>query len=249
MNRYEELEKLYYKKLYTKIFLWLLGIGVGVGGIVYLYNIFTKKEIKKEKVAIKEPKKVVKELKESNKQEIKATKKDSINKEKNITSHKSKDILKIKFVLPHIKASVKESKKPVLNPKQPQKTYPHSSKNPQQIKKVENKPIVKKDKFVLKEKEVSLKELINKFHKNPDVNLALIIARKYLNENNLTKAQQWSLKANNLQPQNPDSWILFADIFIKKKNIKKAKEILKFYLDSYGKNDKIENKLRSINDK
>ena len=238
MNRYEELEKLYYKKLYTKIFLWFLGVVIGIGGIFYVYDIYNKTKVKKEKT--KEIKKTEEKLKKNakNKRDANTSQKEV----KNTTSHSN--ILNIKFLLPPIK----ELNKSVSQSKQVKASHSQSKDNSKTEKTKKTLSSGKKN-FVIKEKKVSLKDLINKFNKNPDFNLALIIAKQYLSDNNLSKAQEWSLKANNLKPQNPESWILFADIFIKKKNIKKAKEILKFYLDSYGKNDTIENKLRNISNK
>jgi len=88
--------------------------------------------------------------------------------------------------------------------------------------------------------------LIKNFNQNPDYDLAITIAKYYLNHNNLKKAQIWSLKANNLNPEKPESWLIFANILQKENKIQKAIEILKVYKDSYGINKKIEKKLRSL---
>ena len=204
MHRYEELEKLYYKKLFLKIF-FIIGLILFI--IVGLY-LFLKKPSKKEikhQVKVKE-----------------------INISKPKKEIKKEAIHPVNFILP----SIKEEKEIKVN----------SSKPKKEIKKEEKKEL-------FKEKKVSIKELINKFNSNPNINIALMIANRYLKENNLSEAQKWALKANNINAEDERSWIIFANILVKKGNIKKAKEILNFYLDSYGKNDKIENKLRSLNDK
>ena len=99
------------------------------------------------------------------------------------------------------------------------------------------------------ENKVNINDLINEFKKNKDYNIAITISKIYLKQNNLKKAQIWALNANSLAPSKPESWIIFADIMIKKHNIKKAKDLLRVYIDSYGSNDIIEEKLRSINGK
>ncbi len=100
-------------------------------------------------------------------------------------------------------------------------------------------------------KETSIKNvniLIKKFNQNPNYDLAMMISKFFFDKNNLKKAQKWALKANEMDPERVESWIVFANILIREKKVNKAKEILKTYLNSYGQNDIIEKKLRSINE-
>ena len=213
MHRYEELEKLYYKKLYSKIFFAISVIIVLIiGSIIYIQ--FQKKIHSKQ---------------------IKET------KSKNITYKKNHEL---KFILPDIKSI------PKSHPKKIFKNSETSKNIESKIKKVNKKQIIKETpKIEIKESNINLNTLINEYKNNPTYNLAITIAKIYLKKNNLKQAQIWALKANSLNPSQPDSWIIFADILIKQHKIKKAKEILNVYITSYGNNDIIEEKLRSLDGK
>jgi len=217
MHRYEELEKLYYKKLYLKIFFIFFSIFLAIAGVYYFLNTKkSKKEVKKTTEKIIPKKEVV----------VKAIKKE-INKPKKVES--------ISFVLPEIKDRPKKSKKPTIKNKIVKENSPK--------KKVEKKV------FFIKEQKVNIKTLIKDYQSNPNYYLAILIAKLYLKKNDLKNAQNWTLKANNLNPEDAESWILFADILKRKNQIKKAIEILKVYEETYGGNDIIEKKLRSLNAK
>jgi len=218
MHRYEELEKLYYKKLFIKYFFFFVIILVIFGVILFLFHMNNKKANKVQII-------------QKSKTETNAT----------ITTKKIvKKINSVTFILPVIKEEV--SKKEVVSSHKIQQ----SSKV---VKEKVNSKINNSNKILIKEKEVSITQLIDSFKRDPNLDLAIVIANKYLQENNLSAAQEWALKANNMNPQDERSWLIFADILVKKKKIQKAREVLNFYIDSYGKNDKIENKLRSLNDK
>ena len=206
MHRYEELERLYYKKLFFKIFLTLFLVILFIGVIAFIYF-----------KSFKEPKKEAKEIKKPTK----------------IVAKKETKIEVVNFILPEIKENI-------------ERNIQNESKK---IESKETKKVNKTSKSLIEEKKVDVNYLIEKFKQNPSLDLALMIANEYLKENNLTEARNWALKSNNMNPQDERSWLIFADILIKQGKIKKAREILNFYIDSYGKNDKIENKLRSLNDK
>jgi len=226
MHRYEELEKLYYKKLYLKFFFIFFSIFLAIAGVYYFLNLKKykyKKEVKKQTEEVIPKKEVV----------VKAIKKE-INKPKKET----KKVESISFVLPEIKDEAikpKKSKKPTI------KNRILKENNPK--KKVEKKV------FVIKEQKVNIKILIKDYQSNPNYHLAILITKLYLKQNDLKNAQKWALKANNLAPEEVESWILFADILKRKNQIKKAIEILKVYEETYGGNDIIEKKLRSLNAK
>jgi len=227
MHRYEELERLYYRRLYLKIFLIILGIFLGIGTGYYFFNLNDKK-VKKVKKEIKpkqdEIKIVKKEINTSNKlkQDIKKYKKTE----------------SISFVLPEIKNSLINSNlKPAIKTKVVKKEKTIAKKTSE--KKV----------LVIKTQKVTLNKLIQDYKESPNYHLAILISKLYLNKNNLKEAQKWVLKANNIDPENAESWVLFAEILKRKKQIKKAIEILKVYEETYGGNDIIEKKLRSLNAK
>jgi len=235
VHRYEELEKLYYKKIFLKAAVIVVFItGIVVGAFYYL-----KILQKNVKTRVKEVKISKKEVKETNKtvkiRQVKHQKIETENKKPNQT---------ITFVLPSLDendikaAAINKPKSFKSIPKPVKKTIPKQT-NP---KSVEKKPVV------IKEKRVTLKDLINSYNTNPNYDLALMIARKFYNKNNLKSAQVWAIKANNLDPSRVESWLLFADILLKEHKKQKALEILNIYLDQYGDNDTINAKIRSINE-
>jgi len=227
MHRYDELEKLYYKKLYLKIVIVFLIITLIVISLFFSLKKH-KKQVRFNTVVVK-----VKKNKKENNVSIPKPKRVVKNVKKTIQKEKQKEMVILNFVLPDINA-IKVSFQNNETKKITKKTV-KEKKQPEQ--------------FSIKEKEVSLKKLINKYESNKNYDLALTIAKIYLKRNDLENAKKWALKANNLSPSKAESWILFADILIKENDMEKARNILEVYIHSYGKNDKIENKLRSLNDK
>ena len=222
MHRYEELEKIYYKKLYLKIFLYgvifLIFIGIGIVSFNYFPSKKAHSNVIEKKQTIHKPTK--KEVKKKYKKVIQK-------KEVKKISPKNQEL---EFVLPNLDKTKEKPKIKKISLPQPKKR-----KNIEHI--------------TIQETSVNLKSLIEEYKTNKDYNIAITIAKIYFQQNNLKKAQMWALNANSLNPAKAESWLLFADILIRQNKIKKAKEILNFYINSYGKDDKIENKLRSLNDK
>jgi len=243
MHRYEELEKKYYKKLYLKIIFYSIII-VGVILIIFITNINNKD--KPEKKSFKEKNTTLQQINKETNISIKkiktAVKKE--HKNKNIPKKTNKNITeKIKFILPDI-----ENITPLNNENYESNISNKNNRKTKPLKKTENN-ISKKPVFNLKEISLDkqdIKVLVKNFNQNPDYDLAITIAKYYLNYNNLKKAQIWALKANNLNPEKADSWIIFANILQRENKIQKAIEILKVYKDSYGVDKKIEKKLRSL---
>ena len=240
MHRYEELEKVYYKKLYLKLF---AGFILFIIFIILLF-IFLDSTKKPEKKEIQKPEKIHKSVhNDVNKtKHSMQSKKKTEQKKQEVKKEQIKKEQELKFILPNIDFIKEPSepkpqiKKPSVNKmKKKQLKSQTSQKDFQNIKITENK--------------VNINDLINEFKKNKDYNIAITISKIYLKQNNLKKAQIWALNANSLAPSKPESWIIFADIMIKKHNIKKAKDLLRVYIDSYGSNDIIEEKLRSIDGK
>jgi len=243
MHRYDELEKKYYKKLYLKIFFYSV---VVLGIILILFIKSINNNVKPKKVSSKEKNTTLKQINKKQNTSIKvikaAVKKEY--KDKNISKNINKQIAeKIKFILPDI-----ENIKTISNENNESNISNKNNKETKIIKKEKNNTS-KKPTFNLKEVSLDKQDinvLIKNFNQNPDYDLAITIAKYYLNHNNLNKAQAWALKANNLNPENVESWIIFANILERENKIQKAVEILKVYKDSYGVNKKIEKKLRSL---
>ena len=232
MHRYEELERLYYKRLYIKFF--LIFVLIVIVSIAFYFFLKEEKSKKIENSTHKE-----KEVTKVVKKEINVTQVEKIKKvEKVEKKPKVEKTQELKFILPNIDFIEPVEEKVANKEYKKEKTV---SQPIQKIKKIE--------KVEIKESSVNLNDLIKEYNKNKDYNLAITIAKIYLNKNDLKKAQIWALNANSLQPSKPESWVIFADILIKKKEIQKAKEILKTYINSYGSNNVIEEKLRSINGK
>ena len=242
MHRYDELERIYYKKKYKKIFLIIAFFVIVIFLIVINTHyhksqkkiIFHPQKIKINKPFIKKNKKINKTttpIKQSNK------------KNKNDFT---KTIQELKFILPEINNTKEEIPlKKMKKAKEIKKTKKHIIS----AKKETNKTTSVKSNFIIKETSINnINILINRFKKNPNYDLAIMISKIFFDKNNLKKAQSWALKANEINPQRIDSWVIFANILIKEKKINKAREILKTYLNSYGQNDIIEKKLRSINE-
>ena len=57
---------------------------------------------------------------------------------------------------------------------------------------------------------ITLPDMLRSFEKNPSASLALLIAKKYFAKENYKKALEWSIKANELDKRNEESWILYA---------------------------------------
>jgi len=250
MHRYEELEKIYYKRLFFKFFFYFVFFFVILmGGFLFFKYIqssenrtlHNKQKTTVERNNIEFNKRVInKKLSQNKTETIVKAKKGYKEKSSNKHMHTvKKDNQELKFILPNIDF-IKEPK--ILK-----------TKNISKLNKLENaNKINKKDNEKIKEisiveSNVNLKSLIKEYQQNKDYNIAMTIAKIYFQQNNLKKAQIWALNANNLNPSKPDSWILFADILVKQHKIRKAKNLLKAYIDSYGNNDIIEEKLRSLN--
>ena len=245
MHRYEELEKIYYKKLYLKAFIGFILFVIFIAISVIFLN--STKNKKKENLSSNTSKVIAQTKKET----AKNNKKNNFSNKKELNTQKIKkeatNNQELKFILPNIDfikepVESKKTKKTIISKKE--KTKP-------QLKEAQKKniPNVSTQNIKIKENNVNITDLINDFKTNKDYNLAITIAKIYFKQNNLKKAQIWALNANNLVPSKPESWIIFADIMIKKHNLQKARDLLKVYIDSYGSNDIIEEKLRSINGK
>ena len=74
----------------------------------------------------------------------------------------------------------------------------------------------------------------------------LLLYELYLKNSKYEKSIEWAKKANNINPENYESWYFFAKSLVKLGKRKKAEKILKAYIESYGTKPKIENLLRSL---
>jgi tetratricopeptide (TPR) repeat protein len=245
VHRYEELEKIYYKKMFLKIIVILLCLFVAFVGIYYFYkNGFHSY---KSSQSVKIDKIENNQSKEKNKTKIqqKVAEKNKIKTFKKIeNTNKTNQEEKLTFVIPQI--SENEIKKEIKFPKKIENPSNKKTKSETKIKKPLNTLVIVKPKIEIKK--ITVSELKQKFSQNPSYDIAIMIAKEYYKRKNYKQAQIWAVKANTLDPTRVESWILFADILLKESKKKKALEILKVYLDQYGEDERIKAKLRSINE-
>ena len=236
MHRYDELEKLYYKKKITKIILNFFLVLVVVFLSYFSYHFIYDK--KKETSSVK--------------QNIKHTIKNQNFYVKTPDKNLSK---KVKKTI--IKKNKKDYNTPVLSFIISDINTTAQAKNVSQ-KKIIKKKIskkVKKNKILkgnnipsIEIETIDIKQLINNYKKNQNFDTAIVIAKYYLNKNQLKNSKLWALKANSIDPKRYESWKIFALILLKKHKNKKAKEVLQTYLNDYGYNNEINKLLRSINE-
>jgi len=243
MHRYEELEKLYYRKKNIKLLQYSFIIIILILGILFILkdNIFTKSIQKLEKV---------------NKQKIEhkiENKNIELNKiDKNISVEKKKQ-QKI------IKKEIKKIKKLTLYPIFPdisniknEKKYSEKEnidKNEtKQIKKIAKPKEEKKTeiKIIIKQQKQTLTSLIRLYKLDPKYHTAIKIAYMYFDKKDYANSIKWAKIANKIEPENDESWYLFSKSLLQLGNRKKAKEVLVVYLNTYGTSEKIEKLLRSI---
>ena len=92
------------------------------------------------------------------------------------------------------------------------------------------KAIQKPKKILIQQKMASIEDLTKEFYYAPSCSKALIIARKYYENHQYKDSMKWSLKANELDKKNEESWILFAKSLYKTGQKQKAIQTLQFYL-------------------
>ena len=237
MHKYEELEKLYYKKLYIKYFIYLLSFVIIIFVASFIYfslnsnnvtNIKNIKNIKKNhiidmnKTKFQKSTLKIKKIKKYKKFVKKLTlypiypDVDFIikNKEKNKTNHK-------KF-----KSNKILNSKPIINKKIKRK-----------FKKPEIKIIIKTE---------TINDLINLYNIDPEFDNGMKIANYYFKHKKYEESIKWCKKVNKIKPEKYESWYLFAENLIQLNKNKEAKKVLIYYISNYGPNDKVEKLLRSI---
>jgi hypothetical protein len=257
MHKYEELEKLYYKKKKKQTALIFIAI-LSIGSVFLLINNLSNSKRKRNIVNIEKnvtdninntlASKVV--VKTTNKSKKYNQKKDDVKKIKSMTftvfkfarnkGDNNSTISQLTFIVPDIKSKPKEIKQ---NDKKQHITNPKIVKN-KEDKKIKNEI----SNFFIKENSVDIKKLINTFKKAPSYDIAMMISKYYFARKDYDDAKLWVLKANNMEPSKYQSWKMFALILLKKHQKNKAKNVLSIYLDDYGSNEEIEKLLRSIDE-
>jgi len=245
MHRYDELEKLYYKKKLLKLSLILFIFLLLIFGIFFLFFKFNQHKKNTENKKINYSKNKI--VKKDNKNIVnnKINEKSKIKKENNIDNnitYKKNILNKLSFILPKLDSKDLEIVNEQINNKEKNITNNKEKKSSPQIDNISEKDIK------IQESRANVNALINQFNISPNYDLAITISKYFYNHKNYKKSQIWAIKANNIDPAKADSWILFADILLKEGKKNKAKKILSVYIDQYGNNDKIIKKLRSISE-
>ncbi len=241
MHRYEELEKLYYKKKRNQIIIVVL---------IALFLVIVYKLIEFANVNTQTQTKVVEnnQTKEEKVQTKNSETLENNKTKKTVKNKKEKKVAKLEFILPNIsevKTPVEPKKITKTQPKPTTKPTPKPNKTVQTQTTTQPKVPAKLN---LQVEKVDINQLISSFNQNPNYDLAITISKEYLKRGNLKEAQKWALKANTMEPDRVESWLQFADILLKEGKKEKAVQILRVYIDSYGENDEIESKLRSLNE-
>ena len=243
MHRYEELEKLYYKK--KKIFYFtvvLVILLIGLAAFFVINKLSSTQSVSKKQKTVQIKKET---SKKQVKKEVDKMVKKEIVKTETKTKPKEKKEFKLEFILPNIAEVHIPKEKPI---KKLKKTVSKPVSKPKPKNKANNLEVVEIPDVKLQVQRVDINKLIHSFERNPNYDLALAISKEYLNRNDIKNAQKWALKANAMEPERVDSWIQFADILLKQGKKEKARQILRVYIDSYGENEEINRKLRSINE-
>lgn len=107
-----------------------------------------------------------------------------------------------------------------------QKSLPHK-----QRKQVHKKVASSSPKEVISAKEFSVAELQKLFSQRQSYDLAIQIARSYLNKKRYQEALHWAKKANALDREKEEAWILYARSLKEMGQERRARQILRVYLD------------------
>jgi len=249
MHRYEELEKLYYKKKYIKYS--LIG-GVSIFILFLTIFLFTNNNTT--------PKKVVNSKQIPQKTETSTKLKKSNNTQKENNTTRKLIVKELSTPKKEInKTIIKELKKLTLYPIYPEVELNNSGVVKSNVIK-NNKVTPPKQslttpiktqspsslKIVIKSNPETITGLIDSYNHLPDFDIGLKISKLYFKQNNYTKSIEWAKKANKLNPENYETWYLFAQSLVKLGKINKAKQVLIAYINAYGPNQKIEKLLRSL---
>ncbi len=256
MHRYEELEKLYYKKKLLKYIFFFLLFLILILAIFVSIKVLNNKNKKVKSNDINTSKiKTKKENNNSSNVKLKSNLTVKKNNTKNIINKKlqnkpqnnitenEKKINKLTFILPELSSNDIAIANEASNNKEKNLTKKSSEK-----KSLSQNNNISEKNIKIVETNANVNALINQFNISPNYDLAITISKYFYNHKNYKKSQIWAIKANNIDPSKVESWILFADILLKEGKKNKAKKILSIYIDQYGNNDKIIKKLRSISE-
>ena len=84
---------------------------------------------------------------------------------------------------------------------------------------------------------VNSTNLKKKFYDKKSVDIAISLSRFYMHKKDYEKSILWSLKANSLDKNSKESWLLFAEAKKALGKEEEAKKVLKTYTDFYGFED------------
>jgi tetratricopeptide (TPR) repeat protein len=259
LHRYEELEKLYYKKKFIEY--GVLSVFIVVLFIIFyiLYSSFKKNETDVE-IVKREQKELKKKLSNNEINRVVELKKEL----KSDVEVKVKKLV-LYPIYPDINSILNSKKDKEENKKLSQNTdklkeenivtekidvtkeNQENSKEEKKKDKIVVKPVNRiKSRFLIKTKEENLTTLIEAYKHSPNYEKGIKVVELYFKEKKYKESLDWSKKVNKLNPEDYKSWYFFAKNLIELGDKEKAKKVLIIYLDNYGKNEKIEKLLRSI---
>lgn len=94
----------------------------------------------------------------------------------------------------------------------------------------------KQSKIIIKSYDIDPNDLKKTFYNKPDLSTALNLASFHLSHQDYKKALFWSLKANELNKNEPRAWLIFAKAKFAQGKKDEARKALQGYINFYGKN-------------
>ena len=106
-----------------------------------------------------------------------------------------------------------------------------SKATPQKPAKPQIKSSTKSSDNIIKTKKMTIEQLQKLFILRKSYDLAIKIAQAFYDKGAYTKALEWAKRANKLDRQKEEAWILYAKTLYKLGKKQKAKQLLKVFLD------------------
>jgi tetratricopeptide (TPR) repeat protein len=126
--------------------------------------------------------------------------------------------------------NLQQNKDNVQPTKQLHKKVVTHKEKPKKI--IQKKPVKKVEpKSLVSQNEVNIEQLEKVYERRKSYTIAIKIAKKYFDKKDYKNSLKWAKKANNLNKEKSDSWILYAKSKYELGHKSAAKEILHFYLN------------------
>ncbi|MRJ03168.1 MAG: hypothetical protein GXO19_02210 [Epsilonproteobacteria bacterium] len=115
-----------------------------------------------------------------------------------------------------------------------QKRRSHRRRETRETKRVPSPPPKRSSPVVIQEHKIDPQALERLFSKKPKLSTALLLANYYYERKGYKKAAFWALKANELDPNSRESWLLFAKSLAQSGDRNRAIAVLQVYIKKSG---------------